>query len=88
MEFSASQPMPAIPELSVVAIVRDLSFAEGNLRKGAVGTVVHVFEKTGGQQVLVEFCDKHGAAFLTDTVAITDLMLLYYYPEQALKQPA
>ena len=69
---------PAIRELDLVAIVRDLP--EHSIRRGSVGTVVHVHAATLSRPIAyeVEFVDGEGRTYALVTLQLQDLLQLHF----------
>jgi hypothetical protein len=63
--------------LDVVALTADLP--EHNLRRGQVGTIV---EELAPQVFEVEFCDDEGRTYASLAIAIRQLLVLRYHPQQ------
>lgn len=68
----------AMRELDVVATVRDLP--EHSLRRGSVGTVVHVHTATLSRSAAyeVEFVDREGHTYALVTLQPQDLLQLHF----------
>ncbi len=67
-----------IKELDVVALL--ISLPEDSLGKGAIGTVVHVYNKNFYE---VEFADLKGQTYALLTLPAEKLLLLKHEPEMA-----
>ncbi len=65
-----------IQELDVVALLKALP--EQNLAKGAIGTVVHVYDLNNFE---VEFADLKGQTYGLLTLSPQDILLLRHEPE-------
>jgi hypothetical protein len=65
-----------IRELDIVALLRPLP--EQHLGKGAIGTVVHVYDQHNYE---VEFADLKGKTYALLTLSLQDILLLKHEPE-------
>jgi hypothetical protein len=65
-----------IRELDVVALLRPLP--DQHLAKGAIGTVVHVYDQYNYE---VEFADLKGQTYALLTLSLQDILLLKHEPE-------
>lgn len=65
-----------IKELDIVALLKPLP--EHRLGKGAIGTVVHVYNKNNYE---VEFADLNGQTYALLTLSSGDVLLLKHEPE-------
>ncbi|MCY7422403.1 MAG: DUF4926 domain-containing protein [Chitinophagaceae bacterium] len=65
-----------IKELDIVALLNPLP--EHHLAKGAIGTVVHVYNLNNYE---VEFADLKGQTYALLTLSLQDILLLKHEPE-------
>ena len=65
-----------IKELDVVALLKSLP--DQNLGKGAIGTVVHIYNENFFE---VEFADLKGQTYALLTISAQDVLLLKHEPE-------
>jgi hypothetical protein len=68
----------AIKELDIVALL--VALPEECLSKGAIGTVVHVYNENFYE---VEFADLKGQTYALLTLPVENLLLLKHEPEMA-----
>ena len=73
-----SEAVGKVELLDIVAITQD--FPEHNLRRGEVGTVVHVFSNDDAFEV--EFSDRNGQAYQFLSLRASQLMVLHHEPMQ------
>ena len=73
-----SEAVGKVELLDIVAITQD--FPEHNLRRGEVGTVVHVFSNDDAFEV--EFSDCNGQAYQFLSLRASQLMVLHHEPRQ------
>ena len=73
-----SEAVGKVELLDIVALTQD--FPEHNLRRGEVGTVVHVFSNDDAFEV--EFSDRNGQAYQFLSLRASQLMVLHHEPRQ------